>query len=585
MENSDDKYLYKVFERPETLGEQNQAERLKRFSKDPNDILKTREKLEKLKEDLQEKYENQENIIRRYNRGKLFVITPPSFLEQIFLYSKVKEKFKQKYGKRRKIKSSFFNLLLRQSLFFPGDEVIKYLEREGMQIIGFLKPVMKILYEAGWLDVKGKTILSPEEFNLIHRAKNIVEDENIEDFFRHYKRPIDVIEKLKRFLSNFFLITLEEGYTTKLIEAIYKSIEKILTDEELKNQKREIIGYIEMLFGGDFEENVIFPTIESAYLRPFSKKELKKFIVLPPMDLNYEADPKLSSTMEARKKRYKKELKDKIEAIKEEIEFINDLKSSLSYKLTLPSDKKADILQAIIHIIYEGDKATIIKVQKNIVSYILSLIQAFNLIYSFILEGNVKIRALNGEIKEVFIFDETLFQQELETIRKYQANISTFSKKGYNMNILKKEELNDEERVFINILNHINDAFFFIGEKLYKAIKGHTSQKKVLPQTGDFHIEPLSEKTLGKAMIPFFDNQLVHMATGGMGIKYSLNNKKIYEILEEIKAFSFSFAYKFEYQYRNFSSHVRFESLRDKIEKINNLMEEKAKLEKEFQQE
>jgi chaperonin cofactor prefoldin len=189
MENSDDKYLYKVFERPETLGEQNQAERLKRFSRDPNDILKTREKLEKLKEDLQEKYENQENTIRRYNRGKLFVITPPSFLEQIFLYSKVKEKFKQKYGKRRKIKSSFFNLLLRQSLFFPGDEVIKYLEREGMQIIGFLKPVMKILYEAGWLDVKGKTILSPEEFNLIHRAKNIVEDENIEDFLKKKDDP------------------------------------------------------------------------------------------------------------------------------------------------------------------------------------------------------------------------------------------------------------------------------------------------------------------------------------------------------------------------------------------------------------
>ncbi|MCP4133244.1 MAG: hypothetical protein GY754_19910 [bacterium] len=579
--NNDDR-LKDIMENPQTKGEQEQSNSLGKFSKDYRHIVDIRKKLKKLTTDMssddkklefQKKlYKKQKDVPtqnkRKYDKS-LISEKPPRGLKHLFSYFRIKSLFKNKYKKSKKISWSLRNLLNNGSVFFPSGSVYQFVQNLVMQQ-ELLREAFRKMYTSGWLTEEGEDVLSPGEFNLIGEMERLASDETILNFLINHKRPQNAIKKISPFLGHYLSITRSKKTKTDLINAAEKSMKRIVyTDPKELKTIEKVITALNQFLSGEIENNFIIPLFESAFLSAFSDEKLRSYIALHEIEEGkYLADPNLLQLMAARKKSYLEKMTGELDRIEEEIAFISDIQNSLEINKEILPDVTGTILEYLLFHYYHKSMNILDAKKNNLTELAGVLCDIFAQSYeSFLLEGATL--KIDNEFRVAKIFDSAIFIKEVQAIKSKRRSIRDFENKAYPISLLQEKTPDKEKLIFLNTLTGVNDSFYSIGKKLSTALLGHTRALSDDAVDAGFSI---SEKGIGHSTIPSYDQAARSMHSSQI-YKYTIANKKIIDIISEIKDFSLCFSYSFEFTGRDFSKSIKLEPYADKLLKLKVLQE------------
>ncbi len=576
----DRKYLKKVMETPEGEFERAQAKRLRAFSTRYDEIITIRKKLKEMKDDLEASEESlsfqKEMFTRtdeipkfrnRYYDRSILKARPRGFLGRFTHYFELKRQFKEKYGKKSPVSVHILNYLIHGALFYPSDEVCSFVQ-EILILQEELREPVRRMYTSGWLDKIGADVLTPLEFNLVSELERLTADPSIFNFLIHRKKPHIAIEKVNPFLGYFLSLTRSSQHRAKLYNAVRKSLQKITSPDICDIALIDnIVFRIERLLSEHTLNRFIIPLFECAFMKPLSSEEILKMVSLDEIDETcYRADTKLIEVMEERKHLFNEALKKSIFALEEELNYVLDLKASLEAPYELLGNRSGNFLDYLRYYYYQTKKLPCPHKDSNLAITAGDLCDIFTLSYETILSEGCSIKIAN-DIKTVRIFEIALFQREIDAIRTNRRALINYDRKRYTPHILYSNSREGEEAFFLKSLSEISDAFYSIGEKMYHIIKGNDESSLKEEKTTDMLI---NERNMGKTRIPF----ATHVISGkeSQMYMYTVANRKVREVLEDIKIFAFNFAYFFEPKKRDFSASVRKETIAQKIQKLDEII-------------
>jgi hypothetical protein len=574
-------YLKKVMESPSTGWEKDQAQRLRRFSTRSEEILQIRRKLKELKDDLEssedeltfkkELFSRRDDIPRFRNRyyDKSVIKDPPAGIAgRIGHYFRFRHVFSEKYKRERSIVSSLLNYILHGAPCYPSENVCAFVQDVLIWQEELREPFRRI-YSAGWLDKIGADVLTPLEFNLISEMERLVNDPSIFNFLFNYRRPHVAIRRINPFLGYYLSVTRNARFKFKLYDAVRKSLKRIVYPEPRDSEKTDaILATLEKFLSDSVETRFIIPLFECAYMRDLNGESLRGLINLDPLDeVAYRADKKLGEIMEDRKRRFNETLKRNIFALEEELNFILDLKEITEAGYTLPNDKSGDFLDYLLLYYYHNRDKTILAKTSNLPVTAGDLCDIFTLAYESVLTEGIKLK-INQEMRMIKLFEKSLFGPEVETIRTYRRDFIACDRKAYTPHLLLKELPDNEEAYFLKALTNVTDAFYSIGEKLFLITRGHEDSSLKDEKTGESLI---GEKTMGRTRVPYSGHTAAGIDTSSV-YQYTVANRRVLEVLEDIKKFAMTFAYRFEYRMRDFTGSSRAELIADKIRKLDEII-------------
>lgn len=575
------KYLKKVMESPEGEFERAQAKRLSSFSTRYEEIIAIRKKLKEMKDDLEaseetlsfqnEMFKSDDEIPKfrnRYYDRSVLKVRPGRFLGRLTHYFELKRRFKDKYKKTRPIVSSIFNYFIHGAPFYPSDEACAFVQ-EILILQEELREPVRRMYTSGWLDKIGADVLTPLEFNLISELERLTADPSIFNFLIHRKKPHVAIARINPFLGYFLSLTRSPQHRAKLYNAVRKSLQKILfPDIRDTAQIDNIVFRIEKLLSDETVKRFILPLFECAYMKPLTSEEIIKIIALDEIDeICYRADAKLIEVMDERKRLFNEALKKSIFALEEELNFVLDLKASIEASYELPNDRSGNFLDYLLFYYYHTRNLSAPPKDSNLAITAGDLCDIFTLSYETVLSEGINIKIAN-DIKMTKLFEKSLFQREIDTIRTNRRAIISYDRKRYTPHILYSNSHEGEEAFFLKSLCEITDAFYSIGEKIFRIIRGNDESPLIDEKTTDTLI---SERNIGKTRIPFA-NHTIQGKESSQIYTYAVANRKVREVLEDIKNFAFNFAHAFEHRKRDFSGSSRKETIAAKIKKLDDII-------------
>ena len=574
-------YLRKVMDSPSTEWEKDQSRRLRRFSAKSEEIIRIRKKLKELKDDLEssedeltfkkELFNRKDGIPQFRNRyyDKSVIKTPPAGIAgRISHYFRLRHEFAEKYRKERSITSSLLNYILHGAPCYPSEQVCAFVQDVLIWQEELREPFRRI-YSAGWLDKIGADVLTPLEFNLISEMERLVNDPSIFNFLFNYRKPHVAIRRINPFLGYYLSVTRNARFKVKLYDAVRKSLKRIVYPEPKDSSRVDaVMASLEKILSESVETRFIIPLFECAYMREINGEALRGLISLDELDeVAYRADKKLGEIMEERKRRFNETLKKNIFDLEEELNFILDLKEITEMSYTLPNEKSGDFLDYLLLYYYHNRDKTIAAKSSNIAVTAGDLCDIFTLAYESVLTEGIKLK-ITQEMKMIKLFEKSLFGPEVESIRTHRRAFIACDRKAYTPHLLLKELPDNEELYFLKALTGVTDAFYSIGEKLFTVIRGHEDSSLKDEKTGESCI---GEKTMGRTRIPYAGHTAAGMDTSSV-YQYTVANRRVLEVLDDIKKFAITFAYRFEYRMRDFSGSPRTELIADKIKKLDDII-------------
>lgn len=575
------KYLKKVMESPEGEFEKAQAKRLRTFSTRYDEIITIRKKLKEMKDDLQaseeslsfqkQMFNSTEEIPRfrnRYYDRSILKARPRGILGRLTHFFELKRRFKEKYKKDSPVSSSILNYFIHGAPFYPSENVCSFVQ-EILILQEELREPIRRMYTGGWLDKIGADLLSPLEFNLISEMERLTADPSIFNFLIHRKKPHIAIQKINPFLGYFLSLMRSPQHRSKLYNATRKSLHKIVfPDIRDTLQIENIIFRIETLLSEPTLKSFIIPLFECAYMKPLSFEDILHMVALDEVDETcYRADAKLIEVMDERKHLFNEALKKSIFELEEELEFVLDLKSSIESSYALPSDRSGSFLDYLLFYYYHTKSLPAPRKDSNLAITAGDLCDIFTLSYETVLSEGINIKVAN-ECKTTKLFEKSLFQKEIDVIRTNRRALISYDRKRYTPHVLYADAHEGEEAFFVKTLSDISDSFYSIGEKIFRIIKGNDESSLKEEKTTDTVI---NERTIGKTRIPFANHTILGKESSQMYM-YTVANRKVREVLEEIKTFAFNFAHAFEPRKRDFTASARKETIALKIKKLDDII-------------
>lgn len=575
------KYLKKVMESPEGEFERAQSRRLRAFSTRYEEIISIRKKLKEIKDDLEASEESlsfQKEMFRsgdeipkfrnRYYDRSVLKVRPRGYFGRLSHYFELKRQFKEKYRKSSPVSSSIINYVIHGAPFYPSETVCSFVQ-EILILQEELREPVRRMYTSGWLDRIGADVLTPLEFNLISELERLTADPSIFNFLIHRKKPQIAIVKINPFLGYFLSLTRSPQHRSKLYNAARKSLQKIASPDMRDAAKIDnIVFRIEKFLSEQTLIRFIIPLFECAFMKPMSAEEIQAMASLDEVDETcYRADAKLIEVMDERKRLFNEALKKNIFLLEEELNFVLDLKASIETSYELPGDRSGNFLEYLLYYYYQTKNLPAPHKDSNIAITAGDLCDIFTLSYETVLSEGVSIKIAN-DMKAVRLFEKSLFQREIDAIRTNRRSLISYDRKRYTPHILYSDSREGEEAFFLKSLAEIADSFYSIGEKLYRVVKGNDESSLREEKTTDTFI---NAQTIGKTRIPFAAHTILGRESSQM-YTYTVANRKVREVLEDIKMFAFNFAHAFEHRKREFSTSARKETIAQKIKKLDDII-------------
>ncbi|MCX7678608.1 MAG: hypothetical protein N2316_05265 [Spirochaetes bacterium] len=583
MTIDDRKYLKKIMESPEGEFERAQSQRLRSFSERYEEIIAIRQKLKEMKEDLEaseqslqfqhqlfQRFAEIPKFRNRYYDRSIFKVHPTSFLGRISHYFELKRKFKHKYVMFKPISASIINYIINGAPFYPSDETCAFVQNI-LILQEELREIARRMYTAGWLDRIGADVLTPFEYNLISELERLTADPSIFNFLIYRRKPHIAIKKINPFLGYFLSLTRNSEHRMRLFTAVKKSLQKIVQTELTDTKSTDIIiSKLEQLLSHETLIRFIIPLFECAYTQAFTVETIFSLISLDEIDETcYRADAKLLEAMEEKKRIFNDALKKSIFQLEEELNFVLDLKNSIAATYELPNERVGNFLDYLRYYYYHARNLSLPAKDHNVAITAGDLCDIFTLCYEAILSEGVSIK-ISNEIKTIKLFEQTLFQKEIESIRNNRRALISYDRKRYTPHILYSDDIDSEKAFFIKSLQELVDSFYFIGEKLYYVIKGNDESSLKEEKIAESSI---TEKNIGKTRIPFANHSICGKE-GSTLYQYLIANRTVCEVLEDIKKFAYNFAHTFEHKKRDLSTSIRKESIAQKIKKLDEIIQQ-----------
>jgi hypothetical protein len=595
--NEQEDLLRNQLRNPKSEGEKAQVDKIRKLSEDPDEIIQFKKDLINTKEKYAKKYSDNEtgperseiNLRtpeppvrkttqkRRRADQKAFQQERPGFFQVLVNLLSLISLFKSKYSAEKKIRFSFFNYFTNGSFFFPDYTVFKFARTELIPILETLKPIAREMYDWGWCDAHGKRVLDPYGFNLISQFERLLDKRILEEALVHQYAPEKIIESLNNFTKQYFTLIVKKE-NRKLLAVNVKKILGIMQEAEVREISQENIRLftrlMDELFEKPVEQNFLVPIFESHMGRPLAENEYKNWLETEPLSSSeYYADPRLMAAMRVKEEAYEKYLSGKIHSLKSTLALIAEVRNDLEFKVVKGKELFFNLIDYAVQKKYSTFKG--FPVLEDLLPHQKCFFCTLFFVdtYDSFLSKDLKVKKDLSEQKTVDIrlFDHTLFENDLDHLFNSTDQLKRIAEKGYRGDIfspsVEEKDISKEHKNHLNILNNIADIYFSIGIKINKYFSNEAKVKD--------DARPLTEDQLGK-IISAYDQYLIFQIPSKKDFRegYYFFQKRIRDILTEIRAFCFQYTYNFEYQFRKF----KFESQRKKT--LKKLLSEKVILEK-----
>jgi hypothetical protein len=297
--------------------------------------------------------------------------------------------------------------------------------------------------------------------------------------------------------------------------------------------------------------------------------------VEPVSEDKYYADEKLSAEMKAKEEQYRQYLFRKKELLEFKIRAISQIKMDLIYR---ENDNAIGLRLTDWALLTENpsilESQDFSKIPLHKKPYYLALFFIHNYADILTQELDLRVSHLENKMVKVILFQENLFQNEINFIKENLQFLKYISSIRYEVNIFNVHvnELSQELGYHLNNLNFVADKFYHIGIKLleYSFGSNHAAAST-----------PLSQPDLGKNRLPCED-YIIYGLVNDSKIQYShLFLKTIKSTLQEIRSFCFQYSYYLEHQYRIFpkDNPLREMTLRNFIDSESQLTDLLKKIE------
>ncbi len=592
--NQNDDLLREQILNPKSEGEKNQVEQIKKFSEDPEEIIRFRKDLQKVKESYSQHQNDTEDSDSKSNAGRRQIqLTPKrrrydlpvieekkaSFFHVFFNLFSLLRLFKGKYKNSTMVDFSFVNFLSNGSFFSPSRNVALFVQKEIIPLQEMMRPFLRNVYQYGWRDKKGKKILDPYSFNLLAEFERLQNKNHVEDFLQYLNQPAKAMEKLNYFLGYYFSITETQADEHSLLNSLKIVITRMVSDDETalsgKNAKL-LLKLAEEFISLPIKEKMITPLLESYLARPLDIGDIEQLIKFKSISTTeYYADPQLKARMKILEEKYKKYLEEKKEkttnlvnnvyALAKALEFRRDHNGNKVLLVDYAASKKRNMIKGLM------ESLDLFSHQKPFLT-----VEFFFDVYFPLIQSSITVKKDFRERRtmEISFFASDVFSEEFHNIDSSRDYLRKFAEKFQTKENIFETSLNDlteEQNYQIIVINNVADQFYSIGSKLIKYFSAQIPENQMTE-------EVITETNLGKRR-SIFESYFLHGLPHKKDFQteYDFFQKTMYEILQEIQAFCFQYAYSYEHQQRQFKS----SDSRQKT--FKNLLAEKNKLETELE--
>ena len=540
-----------IFDSPKTIGEKVQVEKIKTYSKDPDEVIKIKQKLEKLglkqellnfnspinfKKDLQPIRIPKKVHYKRREDEFEFPIKKAGFLKKLVWIFTKSNIFKYKYPDTKLVKTSFISLILFGNCFILGNYVQKFLLEYIINWQELFKPVLKIIYKSGWRNKIGKLILTPKEFNILGTCERLANERGITEILFKPKNTIYIYNKSSLFFNYYYQII--QAGTKNLISSFIKAMQPLAGEDNSEQFRNEIEGYCTRIFNffdNRVENSFIIPILEAMTgeaLIPEKVKANSKITLLETKE--YRAHERLRVMMKSREEKYNNKIKKIIRELEIELVVLEPISKDIQFKYQTV-DRYYSPIEIALNAMGKEDSDHCIK-------HISTVIEFFDKYYAPVLTMRVPIR-MEGSIEYAEIFTKEVFSESYSKIIELKKEIENYMTDPFS-ECIKLDPSKESYTInqCIITVSKICDQLFNIGKKLYKS-----SSSIKLEKTSFRPIDPI---TLGKINIPYYDRTIYSENKENAKYEFSLNGKNVKQVLEEIRIFCMYFVISFEPPFR-----------------------------------
>ena len=536
----------KQFNNPGTKGEEEQINRLKKYSKDPLEIKQIRKKLENAgygeKKPIQKKkkgamiYSGKGSIPqRRKEDTPVFFIKKQGFFKTLIKLLTGQSPILTKKNNTGYLKASIISFFKYGCGYILHENVVKFVSGYIIKLQKKLKTILNMLYKAGWRTESGKKYLSPEEYNLIAICTRLANEHRLHEVV-YQPEDTKYIFKISNTFIHYYYQIVNTG-VDKLITSFQNALYTYIIDTpdlKLKNKPEYYANFIKEFFDGRIEKDFIIPLLEAATGEIKTINNLKKESKVSLIDTNnYKADPELLSLMQFRAEKYKaksKKLKKDIEA---EIWFINTVLKDLQIFFKLQNKSVTAIELALLL------SSGILTKQKNVIREVIAVVTFFNEYFTPIITMSFPSR-LQGKMEYVQLFNRNVFEDNVSMILLKTEELKSYMNNEKYINILKELSVSNHQQLkCATIIGDICNNFYSIGKKLL-TVTTYSTKKKVA-------VKPIDLSEIEKLTIPFQDYNILHQVQNQKNEEiFTIKNKIVREIIEHIRIFCFNFVKEYE---------------------------------------
>lgn len=547
----DDKEFKEIFDEPLTEGEKEQVDKIKKYSTDPDEVIKIRQQLDKLASDrelfdfskpldikneiLSERASKESRFRRREDEFEFPVSKAGFFRKFLWLFTK-KSLFKAKYPDKSLVKTSFSSLIFFGNSLVLGKYVQKFITEYIFKWQKLFKPVLKVIYRSGWRNRAGKPILTQKEFNIIGTCERLANTRGISEALYSPANTNYIFKKSCLFLNYYYQIV--QAGSKLLISSFVKAM-KALADEHkvdaFRNSIEEYCTHLFNFFDLRVENSFIIPLLEAMSgetLFPDQARSKSKITIL---EINeYRAPEKLKLIMKAREESYNNRINKIANQLKAEIAFLEPISADLEYKYFL-HDKYFSPIEFALTIM--GNRKS-----EHCIQNMYTSILFFDKYFAPFITMRVPIR-MEGSMEYAEIFTKEVFEDNYSKIVKLKNELKKYFDEKFS-ECIKAELLKSsiDTGKCIKLVSEICDEFFDMGKKLLKSM---TAVVK-----GKITFRPIDPASLGKINIPYFDRTIHGEGKNNDKAEFTLNGMLVKQAMEQIRVFCINFVVYFEPPFR-----------------------------------
>lgn len=532
-----------------TLGEEQQIENLKKYSKNISEIEKVRGRLERAgygeakpeKQDPADRgpivYGNsaKKQPKRREEDTQVFTFTGQGFFRSLLNTLFGRSVILASGKNNGKIKKGIGFLLRYRCAYVLDDKVIEFIDEYIMKWQNKMLPMFEALYRRGWRTSDGRKTLSAEQFNIISAVSRLAGCSRLREIRRERYNTLEVYDISNSFIYIYY--QLKKHGISKLLESFQNALYAFIAEnpqKKLPSEPENYVNSVKSFFDGSVEKDFLLPLLEAVSGSPKTAEQTIYSSRTSSIEIEeYKAGPQLTSVMKAREDKYTKKKSLLEKQVSEELEFIEIVVSDLDKNYTV-SSRVMDPLEVSFYLM-----KNISKNQKHIVRELFCAIKFFNEYYGSILTMSFPAR-LQAGTEHIQLFTKEVFSGHLKNIISMANSLKSLLNDTDYANFLENLTEDETEKLeYAAVFFDICSAFSEMAEMLTH-VSTPTSIKRPAAR-------PITQAQIQSLLVPHTEYQAEHQNPDPQKEKvFSIQGIKVGDLINDIRAFCFHFTVYFQ---------------------------------------